>query len=202
LYKNEVDRLRGNTVDMTKAIETQTDEQIVLRMQAGELTLYEELVKRYQGKLVHYATTIVYDHDIAMDVTQDGLIKAYKKINSFDSNKKFSSWIFRIIHNQAIDYLRKHKNEMAVQDNEWLINTLPTQEDRELELEKKIEKRKVWECLNKLPMDYRTVLTLYYMEDRSYLEISDILRIPPGTVATRISRGKKALVTICGEELE
>jgi len=182
-------------------VTTLTDEEIVGRMQAGELLLYEELVKRYQLKLVHYAQTIVYDYEAAVDVTQDGLIKGYKKINSFDMSKKFSSWIFRIIHNQAIDYIRKHKREMALQDQEWILDTVATQENREEELELKLQRQKLDTCLQALPLDYRAVLTLYYMEERSYQEISDILRIPAGTVATRLSRGKKALALLCKEEV-
>lgn len=192
----------GRIGSVRQNIENLTDEEIVARMQAGELMLYEELVKRYQVKLVNYANTIVYDYDIAVDVVQDGLIKAYKKINSFDTSKKFSSWIFRIIHNQAIDYIRKHKREVALRDNEWILDTMPTTEDREKELEMKLQKQKLHKCLQALPVDYRTVLTLYYMEDKSYQEISDILRIPSGTVATRLSRGKKALASLCKEEVE
>lgn len=177
-----------------------TDEEIVTRMQAGELQLYEELVIRYQRKLVNYAITIVYDYDIAVDVVQDGLIKAYKKINSFDTTKKFSSWMFRIIHNQAIDYIRKHKREVAMGDNEWILDTMPTKEDREEELDKKMTKKQMHKNLQALPVDYRTVLSLYYLEDKSYQEISDILRIPAGTVATRLSRGKKAMAAMYVEE--
>jgi len=174
-----------------------TDEEIAKRMQQGELELYEELVKRYQKKLINYARTIVYDEDAAVDVVQDGLIKGYKKINSFDTSKKFSSWIFRIIHNQGIDYIRKHKREVAVRDQEWILDSVPTKEDREEELEQKMLKVEMHKCIQALPVDYRTVITLYYLEEKSYSEISDILRIPAGTVATRLSRGKKALAAIC-----
>lgn len=186
---------------MKREVTKLSDEDIVRRMQAGELMLFEELVKRYQTKLVHYAQTIVYDYEAAVDIVQDGLIKGYKKINSCDPNKKFSSWIFRIIHNQAIDYIRKHKREVALQDQEWILNAVATKENREEEMALKLQKQQLDKCMQVLPIDYRSVLTLYYMEEKSYQEISDILRIPAGTVATRLSRGKRALAQLCGEEI-
>ena len=90
-----------------------------------------------------------------------------------------------------MNHLKKHKKEMQIQDDHW--QSIADEKDIEKELEDKNMQKWVKQQLNTLPANYRSVLSLYYLDDKKYEDISDIMRIPEGTVATWISRGKKQL---------
>lgn len=181
---------------MQASLKELTDEGVVELVQAGDMVAFGEIVRRYQVKLVRYATTITYDEMAAEDVVQNAFLKAYEHILSFSTKRKFSSWMYRIVHNSAIDYLRKHRREVAIQEHDWVLQLTPTQEDFEEDVALKMDIRDMYAKLALLPVSYRSVLSLYYLEEYSYAEISDVLRIPPGTVATRLNRGKKALAAL------
>ncbi len=175
-----------------------SDEELVVLVREEDQELYEEIVKRYQQKLFRYAETIVKSSDQAADVVQQAFIKAFTKLHSFNTKKKFSSWIYRIVHNEAINLIRKYKKEHSLERNEWPedIFTDKNQSSVEEIIEEKEIKRAINKALNKLSINYRSPLTLFYIEDKSYEEISDILKIPTSTVGVRINRGKKILAHI------
>lgn len=174
-----------------------SDEDLIELVKSKDQELYEEIVKRYQAKLLRYAETIVRSSDQAADVVQQAFIKAFTNLHGFNRNKKFSSWIYRIVHNEAINQIKKYRKEHSLERNDWPedIFTDKSQAAQE-KLEGKEIKNAINQALDKLPIKYRSVLTLSYLEDKSYEEISDILKIPTNTVGTRISRGKKLLAYI------
>ena len=140
-----------------------------------------------------YANYLLNDNEKAADVVQESFIKAYVNLNSFNSKKKFSSWIYRIVHNQAINLIDKRKREIPLLDNIDFDSGINIEE----EYKKKEIAKIVKECLNRMPVLYKEPLSLYFLEDKSYNEISDILRIPIGTVGTRINRAKVLMKKIC-----
>ena len=170
-----------------------TDEEVVELTRTREKEAYAEIIRRYQDKLMRYATYILRDEDKAADVVQESFIKAYTNLNGFNTKKKFSSWIYRIVHNQAINLLQKHKNELTMLPNIDFDSGVNIEE----EYSKKETIKMVKKCLSETPVLYREPLTLYFLEDKSYTEISDILRIPIGTVGTRINRAKILMKKIC-----
>lgn len=170
-----------------------SDEKLVVLIRTKNKQLYSDLVKRYQDKLMRYAIHLVHDHQKALDVVQDSFIKAYIHLNSFDAKLKFSSWIYRIVHNEAINIAKKYSKETPIiTDNEIISDENP-----ENELSKKEITEKANDCLAQMDIKYSEPLELFYLEDKSYEEISDILRIPMGTVATRINRAKGIMKKIC-----
>lgn len=175
-----------------------SDEELIELVRSQDQELYAEIVKRYQNKLLRYAETIVRNSDQAADVVQQAFIKAFTNLYGFSTKKKFSSWIYRIVHNEAINLIKKHHKEHSLEGNEWPedIFTDKNQTNAQEQLEEKEIKNAVNQALDLLPIKYRSVLTLSYLEDKSYEEISDILKIPTGTVGTRINRGKKLLAHI------
>lgn len=181
-----------------KKIKNLSDEELVDLIRNQDQEMYRFLVKRYQDKLMRYAFYFVRDENKAADIVQDSFIKAFVNLKGFDTKKKFSSWIYRIVHNEAINFLKKHKKEISLESNSWLEQALKSREDLEGDFDRKEAKKMLFACLEKLGLKYRTVLVLFYLEDKSYEEISDVLRIPIGTVGTRINRGKKMLKLICG----
>jgi RNA polymerase sigma-70 factor (ECF subfamily) len=128
---------------------------------------------------------------------QETFIKTYKNLNGFNQSLTFSSWIYRIARNEALNYLKKHKNKhlsLEAEDHEniALINILASNEDIQLKVSNKETAARVREVLNLLRDDYREVLVLKYLEDYDYNEISAILKRPTGTVGVLISRAKEA----------
>jgi RNA polymerase sigma-70 factor, ECF subfamily len=175
--------------DLSKLI----DEKVVEIVRNNDNEIYAEIVKRYQEKLLRYASYLVKDEEKAADVVQSTLIKAYVNLNSFNTSKKFSSWIYRITHNEAMNIVKKYKKEVVMQDGFDGESEI----DIEKEYDKKELKQMVRKCLDGIPLKYKESLSLYYLEEKSYKEISDILRIPIGTIGTRINRGKLLMRKIC-----
>ncbi len=170
-----------------------SDEALVEIIRTRNKERYTEIVQRYQNKLLRYARYLVSDEQKAQDIVQASFIKAYINLNGFNTKKKFSSWIYRIVHNEAINEVKKHKKEMPILDN---VDYQSTQDVEENYSNKEIMKE-VEHCLKNMPVLYSEPLALYYLDDKSYDEISDILHIPMGTVATRIKRAKSLMKKIC-----
>jgi RNA polymerase sigma-70 factor (ECF subfamily) len=168
------------------------DEKIVQAILSGNSELYREIIKRYENKLSHYLRKFANDKDDVEDVLQIVFIKAYKNLHGFDISKKFSSWIYRIAHNEAINHLKRNKkNKICLDDIEYKL--IDDKADIKKETDRIFLKKDIEVALGKLKKKYKDPLVLFYLEEMSYEEISDILRIPKNTVGTLISRGKKIL---------
>ena len=180
---------------MTKTtdIKDMTDENLVQKIQSEDKELYAVLIERYENKLLRYATYLVSDEHKAVDIVQESFIKAYINMKSFNVTKKFSSWLYRIVHNESMNVLKKYNKETPLLDE----IDFKSDENIEKEFEQKEIVNMVQKCLNQIPLLYSEPLNLFYIEEKSYEEISDILRIPMGTVATRISRAKIIMKKIC-----
>jgi len=173
-------------------MEKLNDEQIIKEILSGDTEIYREIIRRYEDKLSRYLHKFISDKDDIEDVLQNVFIKAYKNLYGFDVNKKFSSWIYRISHNEAINYLKKYKsNRICLDDIEYKL--IDDKVDINKEADRKFLKEEVEEVLNKMNVKYREPLVLFYLEEMSYEEISDILKMPKNTVGTLILRGKKSI---------
>lgn len=170
-----------------------SDEKIVEVVRTEDNESYSEIIRRYQAKLLRYATYIVGSDEAGADIVQESFIKAYQNLNGFDTKKNFSSWIYRITHNESVNYLKKQNKERPFNpDIEY---------DSGINLEEEFIKNEIvnhtHNCLDEMPLIYKTPLSLFYLEEKSYEEISDILRLPVGTVGTRINRAKLIMKKIC-----
>lgn len=170
-----------------------SDEEIVEKVRSNDQELYAVIVDRYQSKLLRYAHSLIKDETKAVDIVQESFIKAFINLNGFDTKKKFSSWIYRITHNEAMNIAKKHQKETTLPDN----IDFSSEENIEDDLEQKEIISKVKKCLEEIPLLYSEPMALHFIEDMSHREISDILRIPMGTVATRINRGKILMKHLC-----
>jgi RNA polymerase sigma-70 factor, ECF subfamily len=173
-----------------------SDESLVkLTIEDQENFLY--LIKRYEAKLTRYIKRIAgLSKEDTEDILQDVFIKTYQNINSFDKDLKFSSWIYRIAHNEVIDNYRKKQTrpqEMTF-DTENILNNLVGEIDISKDIDNKYLQKNISQVLNSLDLKYREVLILKFLEEKEYKEISDILKKPMGTVATLISRAKQQFV--------
>lgn len=170
-----------------------TDEELVnFTLKNQENFLY--LMKRYEAKLKAYIKRLSnFDNDQVEDILQDTFIKTYNNLNDFDASLKFSSWIYRICHNQVIDHYRKTKARPQTFDLDFsseLINNLISDSDISKEVDRSYLRANINSVLDSMDLKYKEILILRYFEEKDYQEISDILKKPMGTVATLISRAK------------
>ncbi len=171
-----------------------TDEAIAQLVQQGSIQAFGELVERYEEKMMRYARRFLFQGTDAEDIVQDVFLKAYKHIQSFDTERKFSSWLYRIAHNEMINRIKKKgKEPIPFFDPDTLFPHPVAQEQTDKDVQEKELKAMIEKGLNHLDPKYREPLVLYYFEDQSYQEISEILRIPTSTVGVRIRRGKQQL---------
>ncbi|MBU0708944.1 sigma-70 family RNA polymerase sigma factor [Patescibacteria group bacterium] len=169
------------------------DEELVEYVRSKDQEQYREVVARYQEKLLRYAERIVNDRDAAQDTVQQAFIKAFANLKGFDVSRKFSSWIYRIVHNEAINLLKRGSKEVTVNPELWQMVSDDSDEGFEKALEDKERDKLLNDCLKEIPVIYRAPVSLFFFDSKSYEEISDILRMPMGTVGTRMKRGKKLL---------
>ena len=172
-----------------------TDEQIVVLTLKNQ-DYYLCLMKRYEAKLLNYILKISnINREDGEDVLQEVFIKAYQNLNDFDLNFKFSNWIYSIAHNTTISAFRKKKvrPQTVPWEDKDLNNILESTLDVENTSLQKLTYKQVLKIINQLPLKYKDVLILKFVEGKDYQEMSDILRKPMGTIATLINRAKKSL---------
>lgn len=167
-----------------------------------DLTLKDEdyflcLMKKYEEKLKRYIHRLTnVSREEAEDLLQEIFIKAYQNLNDFDKNLKFSSWMYRIAHNQIISHWRKIKRRPQKAEfnvNNGFLDNLASDLNMEKEINNRFLRKEIEQTLDKLNIKYREVLILRFFEEKSYEEISDIVKKPKGTVATLLNRAKKEL---------
>ena len=166
---------------------------------------YGILMERYEPKLKRYITRLGVRHpEDQLDVLQEIFIKAYRNLNGFDTSLSFSSWMYRIAHNEAISWYRK-KNVRPeghlVGDSEEILEFLSGKEEgTELKFDRALNAEEVGRALALIDEKYREPIILRFFEHKEYDEISDILEIPIGSVGTLLHRGKKQLAGVLNKD--
>lgn len=175
------------------------------RVLAGESEAYEVLVCRYGGSLFRYLRRLVGCADEAEDLAQEAFLRAYLSLASYDAAYRFSTWLFRIATNLALNRLRAERRcvslEALDENSDEPPRELPDERD-DLAPDRRAERsdlgRRIQECLEELPPAYRVVVALRHIADLSYEEIADATSLPLNTVRSRLHRGRERL----GECLE
>jgi RNA polymerase sigma-70 factor (ECF subfamily) len=180
--------------------QTDIDQQLVERVQAGDKRAFDLLVGKYQHKIIGLVSRYVYDHHEAMDIAQEAFIKAYRALPRFRGDSAFYTWLYRIAINTAKNHLvsrsrRTPDVDVDVADAEYFDGG---DELRELEnpenclfrdeLESVLKK-----ALDQLPQDLRAALTLREFDGMSYEDIATVMDCPVGTVRSRIFRAREAI---------
>jgi RNA polymerase sigma-70 factor (ECF subfamily) len=181
-----------------------TDQEVVAQARAGRETAYRELIGRYERPVFSIIYRLVRDRELAEDLAQDTFIKVLNALDRYDPKQKFSSWIFKIAHNTAIDRLRKREvdtlsldgspNARTADDVEATrIVVASTEESPEEYAASREIGTEIEKALARLRPEYRTAIILWHIEDRPYEEIAEIMEIPLGTVKTFIHRARNEL---------
>ena len=173
------------------------DEELARKVQKGDKQSFNLLVSRYSEKIFRYAKRFLYNPEDAEDATQDVFLKTYENIQSFNTNKRFSPWIYRVAHNTFINIIRKKKREkIEFIDLDTVLPHFVSHNTLEKDISDKFDLKLLENDIKKLSVKYREIIVLYYFEEKNYAEISDILNIPVSTVGVRLKRAKEKLTNI------
>lgn len=171
-----------------------TDEALAERVQKGDTAAFALLMHRYEAKIATYARRFLFGYDDIQDLVQEVFIKVYVNIQSFDSTRTFSPWIYRIAHNEFITVIKKRGRERVSSfDPDTIFPHLGYEEHYERDADRAFLRKMLDACIDLLGPKYREPLVLYYFEELDYREIADILQIPTSTVGIRLKRGREIL---------
>ena len=174
------------------------DSELVLSALAGRESGFEELVRRYQRPIAAYVYRMVGDYDAALDLTQEVFIKVYGSLSRYRSEFKFSTWIYKIAHNAAVDHLRRSstREQSLINGNDSDQFELPIESRRlspEQESERKERRVEIESVVRALPANYRELIILRHSQDLTYEEIVEVTGLPLGTVKNRLFRAREMM---------
>lgn len=176
------------------------EREIIERVLAGDNDAFGLLVEAYQTRVYNLALRLCGNRDDAFDLAQESFFRAWRSLSGFQFESSFSTWLFRLCSNICLDWLRAKKRRptvsMSTVDDEGEESQLelpdPGKSPEELLLAAE-EREALARAMNQLPVEYREILTLRAIQDLSYTEIAEILKIKEGTVKSRLSRARLAL---------
>ncbi|MBF6568394.1 MAG: sigma-70 family RNA polymerase sigma factor [Candidatus Binataceae bacterium] len=185
---------------MSRALRPEADEtELLQRARQGDQEAFGALVERYQRRVVGVAQAVVHNQDDAIELAQETFVRAYENLAKFESRSSFSTWLYRIAANLAIDFRRREGRHLVLrgEDAENEFQRLPSprgdsfQETARGELNRRING-----ALGELTPEHRAVILLREVEGLSYDEISDVLDVPRGTVMSRLHYARGRLRSI------
>ena len=181
-----------------KNIRDFADAELIASSIAGREDGFEELVRRYQRPMIAYVYRMTNNYDAALDVTQEIFIKVYNSRHRYKTEFKFSTWLYKIAHNAAIDYLRRNSHtDLSLElesDDEVYERPVESRADSPEKLREQSEWRdSLNDVVQKLPAVYRELILLRHAQDLSYDEIAEITNLPLGTVKNRLFRAREMM---------
>ncbi len=168
------------------------DKILVSRVLNGDMKAFHALIKQHERLVVHMIGRLVKNPDDREEICQDVFLKVYQKLGEFQFNSQLSTWIATVAYRHAINHLRKKKlltTELPDHDAHWAdvaISESDSLADQDLE-------EVLMTLVERLPIQYRAVLTLYHLEQKNYAEIGEITSMPEGTVKNYLFRARQLL---------
>ncbi|HMJ09593.1 MAG TPA: sigma-70 family RNA polymerase sigma factor [Pyrinomonadaceae bacterium] len=175
-----------------------SDIELIAGAVAGGEDNFEELVRRYQRPIIGYVFRMLCDYDSALDVTQEVFIKVYNSLERYSSEYKFSTWLYRIAHNAAIDHMRRNSINTQSLETESADGTYQLQIESSNPTPEQDRERSEWRTqidlvVKCLPAAYRDLILLRHSQDMSYDEIAEVTGLPLGTVKNRLFRAREMM---------
>lgn len=172
---------------------------IIHRILKGETSLYEYFLDKYSQQVFILIIRIVENQEDAEELTQDTFLKAFEHLSSFKAESSFSTWIYRIAYNTAISATRKRKQELIVMDSAMLMNISDQQIDDALNDESEERVGKLNKAIKKLDAEERTLISLFYNEEKTIGEIALILGLTESNAKVKLHRIRKKLYILITE---
>jgi RNA polymerase sigma-70 factor (ECF subfamily) len=180
-----------------------TDAELVASALRGSQDAYRELVKRFERPVYSLVLRMVQDPAAAEDLAQEVFVKAFRRLGTYDPQWKFSSWLFKIAHNTAIDHLRRGGPETvpleAEEDDKGGLAAVladETVEDPQAAAERRDLARSLERAIARLRPEYRQAVLMFYAHGASYQDICEVTGLPLGTVKTNLHRARKELAQV------
>ncbi|HUC20108.1 MAG TPA: sigma-70 family RNA polymerase sigma factor [Candidatus Polarisedimenticolaceae bacterium] len=169
-------------------MQKQDEHELIAQSLSENHEAYAELINRYKNALYRHCFAIVRNEDTAEDIAQDSFITAYYKLAQYNPQYRFSTWLFKIATNKALNWLKRAGREIAVDDSviARVASTLPLPNQI-------VEQHELHEAVKRLQPRYRAVISLYYWQGLSYQEIAAVLEAPSGSIKGWMSRAKAEL---------
>lgn len=174
-----------------------TDQDVAARVLAGDTEQYAELVRRYQDRLFRHALGMVLDHDAASDLVQDALVSAYSRLGSCRDTSKFAMWIFQILRNRCLDYLKQRRRR----DVPLAAHHHPTSDSPAAELDRGVLRDVLEGALAKLPEAQREAFLFKHVQDLTYEEMAAVVGASESALRMRVLRARETLQQLLSEEL-
>jgi RNA polymerase sigma factor (sigma-70 family) len=181
--------------------------QLVARAQSGDRTAFDRLVDESYAMIYATAYRLTGDLELAADAAQDAYVRAYNSLQTFRGSSSFTTWMYRIVVNVSLDALRRRSRApepltFADDDQERELEVVDTSPDPHAAAETRELQRTVARAIQELSEDHRAVLVLFDINGLSYEEIAEVLRVPLGTVKSRLNRARLALRKVIAPQLE
>jgi RNA polymerase sigma-70 factor, ECF subfamily len=190
--------LRDAADQRSRPMRQPSDETLAQRAQQGEISAFAELVSRYQRTVLNLAYRMLGDPQEAEDVAQEVFIRAYQSLGSFDSSRRFFSWLYRIAVNRCLSVRARPRTEsLDEEDGAALPDPANSPEQQAARGETRAA---VQRAIAALPQHERALVALRYGADLSYEEIAATMQLPLGTVKTRLFRARQRLAGLLKEE--
>ena len=175
-----------------------TDGELIVDALGGRVDGFEELVRRYQRPITSYVFRMLGDYESSLDVTQEVFIKVYNSLSKYSPEYKFSTWLYRIAHNAAIDHMRRNpvtpqSLEAENADGTYQIQIESRRPSPEQDHERKEWRQEIDAVVKCLPASYRDLIILRHSRDFTYDEIADVTGLPLGTVKNRLFRAREMM---------
>jgi RNA polymerase sigma-70 factor (ECF subfamily) len=183
------------------------DEELVRSVLAGDRERFGELVERYQGRLVNYLYRLVRNLDEAHDLAQEVFVRVYQALDRFDPQYRFSTWLFRVAQNAAIDLIRKRRFRLVPLsrpdeegDGTYELELEADDPGALVAIESEERDEQVRRAIDGLPWEYRELILLRHYGELAYDEIAQAKGMPLGTVKNKLFRARQMLKTVLEPE--
>lgn len=186
--------------DMSSGSPQARDQQLIAAVLEGDQESFGDLVERYQGRLVNYLFRLLWNVEEAQDLAQEVFFKVYQALDRYDARYKFSTWLFRVAQNAAIDKIRKRRLQLVSMDGSgdpdsggrtWEFPSDRPGPYRDLRNRERGEAIQV--AIDQLPWEYRELIVLRHFGELSYDEIASLKKMPLGTVKNKLFRGRQMI---------
>ena len=182
-----------------------SDRELIERARTGDRKAFGLLVDRYQSKVYNIALRLLRSQEEALDVSQEAFLEVFRKLHRLDASRSLGPYLFRTVHNLALNVLarKKHRSAPRCMSDALLERHCDNSETRYSEdiVERRLEAGLLQEAVDRLPLQYRSVITLRYIDDMSLSEMARILERPVNTVKTHLFRARNLLrVFLRGKE--
>ena len=175
------------------------DQALIKKTLRGDRRAFEELMRKYEKKIYSFVVRMVRNEDTAVDLTQDFFFKIFTVLDKYNFEYKFSTWAYRICYNLVIDHIRKNQaavdslDDESVTSRDLLESGNVSREDGFKALARAETRDYVWRVVDQIPLKFRELILLRYIQDLKYEESAEITALPVGTVKNRIFKAKEIL---------